>query len=504
MTVTQIICLVIVLCLAIFSGFLIVKNGKKNDLVKWLLLFIFVAIAFTWIFESGTYQGTEYYNIGLKQLGLTDIPYLFYNAIQFTTDKICFLLALGVFYGVLSKCAGYKKLVNNLASKLKGKEILTVLITSLFFTVLASFLNQTFIALTFVPFMISVILSMKLDKITAFSATFGSILLGLLGATYGGEAVVFFNQFLASPVTTAILYRLIVLVVGFILYSFFNILHVKKIVKDRKANDLEDDPFKVEKIDKQAKAWPIVVMLVILFLFLTLGYISWETNFGVTIFNDFHKLLMDLHIGEEANAIYPFKILLGSLAGEFGTYLDIVLGSSGLFVGATVVLVITILISIIGRVKFNEFIEGAGEGCKKMLLPIALFIGSYFLMAIIYTNPYVPTINNLMFKSMTTFNPFLTTLSALISCVFSQYFALVAITVGQFFVGTYANSVNIIHTIFTTMNGFTTMLLPTSGLLLIGLSYLHIEYKSWIKYIWIFAVAMLVILLVLFTVMTYI
>ena len=457
-------------------------------MVKWLLLFIFVAVAFTWIFTCGIYQGTEFYDVGMRQLGLTDIPFLFYTAAQFSSDKVCFLLALGAMYGVLSKCESYKKLIN-----------------SLLFTVFASFLNQTFIALTFVPFMISVLLTMKLDKITAFSATFGSILLGLLGATFGGEAVVLSNQFLTLSVKTAILYRLIVLVVGFILYNFFNVLHVKKVVKERKVNDLEDDPFKVEKVDKKVKSWPIVVMLVILFIFLTLCYISWEDNFGLTIFNSFHTWLTELHIGE----IYPFKLILGSLAGAFGTYLDASIGSSGLFIAVAVILIITILISFIGRVKFNDFIEGVGEGCKKMLLPIALFVGSYFLMATLYTPNYgvagyIPTINNMIFKNITTFNPFLTTLIALVSNVFSQYFALLAISICQFFTGTYAGSVNIIHTIFTTMYGFTTMLLPTSGLLLIGLSYLKIEYKSWIKYIWIFAIAMLVILLVLYTVMTYI
>ena len=503
MTITQIIGLVVVLCLAGFAGFLIVKNGKKNDLVKWLLLFIFVAIAFTWIFECGTYQNTEFYNIGMSQIGLTDITFLFYNAVQFTIDKIFFLLALGVLYGVLSRCESYKKLVSNLASKLKGKEIITVILTSLFFVVLGCFLNQTFIALTFVPFMVSVLLEMKLDKLTAFSATFGSILIGLLGAIYGGESVLFFKQFLGLAVNTAILYRLIVLVVGFILYSFINILHVKKTLKNKKNNDLADDPFKVEKVDKKVKSWPIVIMLVILFGLLTLSYISWEDNFGLTIFNDFHTWLTGLHIGE-LNPIYPFKLILGSTAGAFGTFIDIVLNSSGLFNGVLIILIITILISIIGRVKFNDFIEGSIEGCKKMFLPIALFVGSYFLMAITYSNPVVPTINNMLFKNVTTFNPYLTTLTAAISSTFSQYFALVTITVGQFFVGTYANSINIIHTIFTTMNGFVQICLPTSGLLLIGLSYLNIDYKSWIKYIWIFILAMLVILLVLFTVMTYI
>ena len=104
MTIAQIIGLVVVLLLAILGGFFIIKKSKKNDLAKWLLLFIGLAIALTWIFEYGYYQGAEFYGTGMHQEGITDIPNLIYYAIGFSTDKIIFLLALGAFYGVLSKC----------------------------------------------------------------------------------------------------------------------------------------------------------------------------------------------------------------------------------------------------------------------------------------------------------------------------------------------------------------------------------------------------------------
>ena len=39
---------------------------------------------------------------------------------------------------------------------------------------------------------------MKLDKITAFVVTFGSMLVGSLGATYGSDALTWFNYYIVQ------------------------------------------------------------------------------------------------------------------------------------------------------------------------------------------------------------------------------------------------------------------------------------------------------------------
>ena len=112
------------------------------------------------------------------------------------------------------------------------------------------------------------------------------------------------------------------------------------------------------------------------------------------------------------------------------------------------------------------------------------------------------TISNAL--SVKTFNPYLTSLSALISNTFHTDFGFTGYSVASALMSSFGTNVEVIHTIFTTMYGFVGLCIPTSGMLLIGLSYLDIDYKSWIKYIWIFVLAILAILLVLFTVMTYI
>ena len=58
-------------------------------------------------------------------------------------------------------------------------------------------------------------------------------------------------------------------------------------------------------------------------------------------------------------------------------------------------------------------------------------------------------------------------------------------------------------TIMTSINGLVSLVAPTSVLLVTGLSMYDVSYKKWLKAIWEFAVIVLVILLILFTILTY-
>lgn len=494
MTTIQIIGLVVVVLLAALAGFFIIRKSEKHSLVKWVSLFIIVAFALTWIFSYGYFNGADFNDYGMSRLGLTDLPNIIYYAMNFAGDKIIFLLAIGCFYAVLSKIEGYKKLVTNLAEKLKGKEILFVLIASLLFVAMAALFGQTFISLIFVPFVISIVLSMNLDRLTAFSVTFGSVLIGTLGTVYGGEGLEWFNYYTGLTVTTGIIYRLVVLVVGYILFNLFNVLHIKKTLKDTKVDEKEIDPFRVEKVAKDAKSWPIIVVFAILFVIMILGYVGWEKHFEIKIFSEFHTWLMGLKIGD----IEIFKSILGTLAANaaFGTW--------NLFHMSILLFIISILVALLGRVKFNDFISSCGEGAKKMSKSIILFVLVYMVMIVVYMCPVMPTITNVIFSGISKFNPFLVSLMAFIANIFHTDFGFTGYVIGTFFVNKYAANVEVIHLIFTTMYGFVQLCVPTSAILLIGLSYLNIDYKTWMKYVWMFIVAILVILLVLFTVLTYI
>ncbi len=521
MKIAQIIGVVIVLLLAIFGGIMIFLKSKKHNLAKWIGLFILTGLGLTWFLGYGYYSGSSFIDYGMAKEGLSDLANYAYYAINFAGDKVVFILTVGIFYAVLSKCKGYKKLVNTLSENLKGKELVFILMSSLLITVMTSIFVQNFAPLIFVPFIISILLSLKLDKITAFAATFGSMLIGILGQTYGGEGLNWFNYYTSMDLKTGLLYRLIVLVVGFILFNFFVVMHAKKVLKENKENALDSDPYKVEKLTKEEEkthAWPTALFLGILFVFLLLGYIGWEANFNITFFSEMHEKVLTFALNDipllgklfdfiKIGSFQPVQSLLGTL---FKTVADGngqasgVLGTWTLMHGSMLLIIISALIALVNKVKFNDYITACLEGMKKVVAPVLAVIGAYSIMAVAYMSPFIPAITNAIFQNVTKFNPYLVSLGAVIANIFHTDFGFTGYVVANFFTITYAQNVEVVYTIFVTIYGLISLVVPSSSILVLGLSYLNIEYKDWMKFAWMFILGMLIILLVLFTVMTYI
>ena len=146
------------------------------------------------------------------------------------------------------KCA-YEKFSKNV--------VLSSVIVSVILFILTSIVTETFIVIAFIPFFISILLRTKLDKLSVFAITFGSVLVGVLGATYGTESLAGFNEILNSnaglelTLKYGLKYRFIIAAVTLVLYNFFLIMRVKKVLKDgnktTKNSIVEEDPFKVEE-----------------------------------------------------------------------------------------------------------------------------------------------------------------------------------------------------------------------------------------------------------------
>ncbi len=495
MTLVQIIAIVIALVLVALAGFFIMRKSQKNTLVKWIILLIVFAIVLTWILPYGYYDGATYYEYGMSRTGFTHIPNILYNLMYMEGDRIIYLLSLGAFYGVLSKARGYKKLVGNLAKFFKGKEYLLVAISTILFTVLSAFLSQTLIVLLFVPFVISIMREMKLDKITAFVATFGAILVGTMGTIFGGDGFYWFNNYVSVTASTGMVYRIIILAVTFLLFNFFTFMHLRKVLKDNNSEEVIEDPFEGEKLEKKAYAWPTAIVLGLLFIISILAYVDWSGTFGITIFDTFHQNIIDFKIF----GFDIFNQLLGA-----NSQLSKAFGYWNLFQASILLIVLSLILALINLVKPNDIIDGFAEGMKKISKPLLLVLGAYMVMLIAYMSPFIPTFTNAIATHIKSFNPYFTSFIALISNIFHVDFGFTGYIVAPYFTVTYAEYVDIIHTIFTSTYGLVGFFAPTSAVLLIGLSYLKLDYKKWLKYIWMFLVALLVLLLILFTILTYI
>ena len=573
------------------------KDFFKKDIAIAIGAMILVAVILTWFIPYGYFSGATFYEYGMQRVGLTDLTTLAYYSAYFAIDKVVFLLILGGFYGLLSKTSSYQKIITTIAKKLKGKEIISLVITSVILAGLTSISVNSYSILIFVPFLISIFLKMELPKMSIFTATFGSVLIGILGATFGTEGLISFNGYFAGNLGTDILgstliIRSVILLVSLVLFNFFTILYTKKVFKNKKLAEKGEDLFAVENnTDKKVKTLPMIIVLSLLAIIVLLGVINWS-GFGITVFDTFHKWLTELTIGKD---VAIFAYILGNSALAFGAW--------DLFTLCTLLFVISIIVAIINKVGFSDYLSAIGNGFVKIGKPVLVLIGVYAAFIAVYMTPIMPTITskllpvdevpsiNIDYKGSgsayfnidtnddfkpdynlinqdtdkdgkcdlncdtnkdgypdskldfdadgkisktdkklaeevvgisslnydsdgngvpdvnvtTNFSLGKTVLAALITNLFHVDLGYTGYTVGAYLVSGFgAVALDLVFLIYVLVYGFLQLFAPTSAILLLGLAYSNIEYKSWFKYAWIFLVSILVILAVLFLLLAFI
>ena len=462
------------------------KLFKENDLVKFVLIAIVLTIVLTWIIPTGSYNGAEFVKNEVTRTGINEIALSNVYAVSFFLQQIIYVLVLGAFYGVISKTNGYKELVVKCAKFVKGKEVPVVLIVSALIAIFVSLTAQVFISMLAIPFIITVLLNAKLDKKTAFIATFGSIFVGMIGATYGTEGLYYFNYYMNGDIAKGLKLRFALLCVAYVLFSIFNISHIKKAAKSKNIDETKDDSFAIENSTKKnVKVWPIAILLLIVCVFAVLGYVRWEEHYKITAFTKFHEWFVGLKIGKFAVGTSIF----GKVTA-FGTW--------ELYSIFGVLLVVAILSSILYKLSFDDVIDGVINGVSKMVKPVILMVLAYSIFVIVYWSPIVPTITHAILSGK--FNAIKTAFAALISSFFTADFGYVGYTVGQYLSAAYTNSLDKIFVIYPSMHGLIQMFSPTSVILLAGLAYSKVSYKEWFKQIWKFVLAMLIISLIIFAI----
>ena len=488
------------------------KKESKYGLLKAVLVILVLAFVLSWIIPSGAYSSSGFSDLGVLRLGIYDIASSIYYAISFGLDKIVLLFAIGVFYAVITRTQAYERIVSGIARKLNKK--LAVVMFSIILAVLTSVLTQTFAVLIFVPFIISILNRMKLDKMTILATTFGSILVGIMGATYGTDGVNALNLYLGYTteypnVMPALWVRAGILVIGLVLFNFFTLTHMNKVQKDAESIDLFEVEVTEEEAPKRKKMVPIIVIGVLLFALVILGFVNWRADFGIEAFNDFHNYVTeDIVIEgstESSDDFFIFRDLLGIQTGPLGEWDNLMI--------TTVLIIFTLILAVCYRMKANEVIDNAKRGIKKFIVPSLCIVGAYILMVIVYhpsyaQSSYIATIVNRLLTLTDGFNIATMTLSSLLLNIFHTDLGFTGFvfgnvqTVGNFLITEYADYINPVYTMLTSLYGFVQFFIPTSVVLGIGLVSLKVKYKDWLKYIWRFLVGMFICLLIIFILMS--
>lgn len=243
---------------------ILMQLRDKSTTVRVLLITILSFMLLTWVLPAATLSGGQYSEQGRVQMGLFDLFNYPATALSYFGYIALFILAIGGFYGILGKIPAYRTFLDKIASAVHGTEKIALIIIMLLLAVLTSIGGMQLPLLVFFPMLVSIILLMGFDKIVAAMSLVGSVMIGIAATTYGYSNI---NTILAVfndlKLTSNVLYKVLILVLGLGLLIFNVMLYIKRgekvtkiITKDsKKALQKEDAKVEVkeEKTVKSAK-----------------------------------------------------------------------------------------------------------------------------------------------------------------------------------------------------------------------------------------------------------
>lgn len=463
---------------------------KKHSLFKVIGITIIVAVLLTWIFPV-TIFGYSLTEEARSQVGLFELftfgPVIFY----YFGSIIFYVLAIGGFYGVLYNIDGYRNLLDKIVEKFKGKEKVFLIVVMVLLALITSMAGLTSGLLFIFPLIISIILLMGYNKQTAALTTIGSVAVGLIGTTVSATNINAIVGLLSLDFSSELLTKAIILIVGLVLLIFNVLTYAKKnkLSKEERKEQVAELP---TSKDSKKKTWPIIVIVDLILIIMIVASLSWDTVFGIKLFNDVHEAVMKFEVGKFA--------IFGKILGESSAV------AFGKWTLTELTLLVTIgagLVSLFYKKSFNDFIKNFFEGVKKAFTPAVLIFLAYIVLVITATHPVLLTIFKPLLTATKGFNVFTMSIVAFFSSVFNieAYYTASGFLPYIASIITDTTTYPLIAIVWQAMYGLAMLIAPTSLVLIATLSYLNISFWKWIKASWKLILEILVALLLIFTVL---
>lgn len=465
---------------------------KKNGKVLLLIGIGLVMCIISWIVKVGAYQDGLFVSSGITRIGFFDYFIILYYAFYYKVGDILFILSVGGLYGVLSQTDGYRKLVSKASKLIGGYEHIAMLIITFVMGAYTSIAGDVLPQFLLVPFIVTIFLKRGKDKISALCAALGGIFIGTFGLTFGTYGVGEMLTAMGLTVKDGLVFKIITFIFA---YGLFNLFAILRMNKQDVVNDLKDDVFATKKLDetgvsrrKQKKVWPTIVVLSVLLVITLLAYINWNTSFGIKFFDDLLVKMNNVKLAD----ISIIPSVLGSFEA-FGSWKDMLPLSF-------VVVVASLVIALVNKVSLFTWMENFGDGMKKIGKVAVMYALCSTIFIITYYFNWPATFINWLFGSGS-FNVFSLLIIAIIIATlfvdpeFAGYFF------GTYLTATFANKLIPTELIMHLGSAFAMILVPSSCILMMGLSYLNITYKDWMKHIWKFACSMFVVVLIALAIM---
>ncbi|MBR4830499.1 MAG: hypothetical protein IKZ96_01875 [Bacilli bacterium] len=446
---------------------------KKYNLFKILGIVILFTVIISYFVPGTIISYGEVSKDTIMPVALTDTFFNGLTSLSVFITTIVYILTVGFFYAILDKTEKYDGLVTSVARRFSKRKTLFIALVVFILGILSAVTGQIYVALFILPFFISVIRKLGYGRGAAIAATIGATIIGNAGSLH----TYYNNQILNLTVTDNLLYKIVLTLVLLLALLAFILVFNKK-------------PEKVDlSKENVSKTLPLKIIMGILLVLVVLGFVPWGEYFG---FDGFSKFLETLQSAKVAN-VSIFNSIVGNEIVEFGAF--------ELHNLALLLFVVTIVIAIIYRVKFNEVINAFGIAFRKSIPYIVILLLAGIVFINLYTSGVYYTFVTAFSEKINLFTS--SVISGVTGLFYPDYtyasqFALSGVSYTTSSTG-YEAALAII---FQAIYSLVLLISPTSILVFFGLRYTDVSYKDWMKYIWKFFLIVLLVALVILSIAT--
>lgn len=387
-----------------------------------------------------------------------------------------FLVILGGTFSVMDKTGGIHIMIKRLIIRYKKKKYTLLRLVILFFMVFGAFFGIFEESLALLPILILLSLSLGWDTLTGLGMCLLAAGFGFASAITNPFSIGIASNLADTPILSGVLYRLLIFILMYALLQAFLVSHAKRIEKDpRKSLTYETDATKVREFDlNQVLPFPnetrifksyVILFLVLLFGIVSTGILELTTDISIPAIPLMALIFLfgGLFVGYRVTADWPFT---------YRTFLKGMLGVAPAFI------LILLAVSVKHIITEGQIMDTILYHLSTMLMDRSMVEGILWIyLLVIVIQFFVGSASAKAFLIMPIIIPLVTLLGI------SRELAILAFIFGD---------------------GYTNVIFPTNGVLLIGLSMASVSYQKWFKFTWRLQAIVLLVTVILLIIGVYI
>ncbi len=447
----------------------LISINKKSFFNVLIILGSLMVIAYilTYLIPQGVYERTaegeiisgSFQYLSLEKLSIFDLflaPFKLFGS----TDALnvivisLFLFILGGFFTVMDQTKGIVVIIKKLVNRYLDNKYLLIRMIVLFFMMFGAFFGIFEESIALLPIMIILALSMGYDTLMALGLTVLAAGFGFASAITNPFSVGIASEIAGINILSGVGYRLLVFVIMYLILSTFLVRYARVLEKNpKKSLTYEDDLTKrqnlsndlvkkVENEDLVFKTYILIFALLLLFIVLaSIAQLVFSLEIPSIILMSVVFMVGGITAGLIINKdmVKTLKTFLKGVLGVMPASILIIMAASVKYLMTSGNIMDTILHFFENMLTDRPAIVGV-IGIYIIILVIQFFIGSASAKAILIM-------------------PILVSLVSLVGI-----------------------STNIAILAFIFGDGYTNVIFPTNGVLLIALSIASVSYQKWFKW----------------------